>query len=143
MIYHKIPIKPYIPCTKLNKRYPNADPNNRTSFSAESRYYLSPRSTIEIDNDFIKSKSRVTRRWAQKHPGTKSGKQEETPCLIEAGSVCVCGRSTSFVEPGWNDCTSAQVWPRHQAVALFSELALKVGADKEPHAFFSLHPSAK
>ena len=70
-------------------------------------------------------KSRVTRRWAQKHPGTKSGKQEETPSPKEAGSVCVCGRSTSFVEPGWDECTSAQVWPRHQAVALFSELVVK------------------
>ena len=70
-------------------------------------------------------KSRVTRRWAQKHPGTKSGKQEETLPPKEAGSVCVCGRSTSFVEPGWDECTSAQVWPRHQAVALFSELVVK------------------
>ena len=70
-------------------------------------------------------KSRVTRRWAQKHPGTKSGKQEETPSPKEAGSVCVCGRSSSFVEPGWDECTSAQVWPRHQAVAPFSELVVK------------------
>ena len=40
--------------------------------------------------------SRVYRRWAQKHPGTKSGKQEETPSPEEAGSVCVCGRSSSI-----------------------------------------------
>ena len=74
---------------------------------------------------FDQAKSRITRRWAQKHPGTKSGKQEETPSPKEAGSVCACGRSASFVEPGWDECTSAQVWPRHQAVALFSELAVK------------------
>jgi len=73
----------------------------------------------------LRLRTRVTRRWAQKHPGTKSGKQEETPSPKEAGSVCVCGRSTSFVEPGWDECTSAQVWPRHQAVALFSELVVK------------------
>ena len=42
--------------------------------------------------DPMKVKSRVTRRWAQKHPGTKSGKQEKAPSPKEAGSVQ--GRST-------------------------------------------------
>jgi len=59
-------------------------------------------------------KSRVTRHWAKKHPGTKSGKQEETPSPKEAGSVCVCGRLSSFVEPGGMSVRvrrCAQVWP--------------------------------
>ena len=34
----------------------------------------------------------------------------------------VCGRLSSFVEPEWDESTCAQVWPRHQAVALSSEL---------------------
>jgi hypothetical protein len=61
----------------------------------------------------------------KEYPGTTSGKQEETPSPKEAGSVCACGRSSSFAEPGWVECTCAQVWPRHQAATLFPELFVK------------------
>ena len=60
-------------------------------------------------------------------PGYKErGKQEESQSQEEACSG-VCGRSPSFVGPGWNECARAQVWPRHQAAVLFSELAVKGG----------------
>ena len=57
-------------------------------------------------------------------PGYKErGKQEESPPQEEACSG-VCGRSSSFAEPGLHLRACAKVWPRHQAVTLFSELAV-------------------
>ena len=60
--------------------------------------------------------------WA--HLYKKRGKPEESPFQEEARSDD-CGRSSKFAEPGWNEFACAQVWPRHQAVALFSELVVK------------------
>ena len=70
-------------------------------------------------------------RMGTKAPGAANKRKRH---LRRRRALYVCGRSSSFVEPGWDEYTSAQVWPRHQAGALFSELAVKNVRSAEPLA---------
>jgi hypothetical protein len=62
-----------------------------------------------LDVEPTKSRELGQELFAFGHKSTKSGKQEEAPSPNEAGSVCVCGRSSCFIEPGCNECACAKV----------------------------------